>query len=578
MEAAGLMDNFPCVVVRGICDYADSHKNKRWQPYAAATAAAYAKELLGVIDAQGVDELQPARQVSATTQSSFHNNSGFQLGYNHGSIGNIYIGSNSQLEQTKSGPEPFSTTPFVEDEDFIDRGDVLDQVHTRCSRPGARIALVGLGGVGKSQLAIHYSCQVRKRSKSTWVFWIHASSRARFEEGYKTIADRLGLVKSDDHQADILQLVRNWLCEERNGRWVMVVDNADNAATFYDHHKEEPIGQISAQSEKSRSLATFLPQTLNGSFLFTSRSEDVATQLTGHIRNVIKIGPMDEKEGMALLLKKLEGGACRKDDDTSNLLLLQALDYMPLAITQAAAYINRRGPLGSVEKYVKLFRKSEKSRMSLLNEVAGDLRRDDSAYNSIIVTWQISFEQINDARPSAANLLSLMSFFNRQGIPGFLLQSWRTQYSSGSHTLSGHSSDASDDSDKYSTCSSDVSNEDDPEFVEDITTLRNYCLISVEKDDTTFEMHRLVQLSTRSWLKKHNRVDLWRGRFLAALSANFPTGDFENWEKCQALFPHAEAAEAEKPHDQESLHDLMIALKNAAWYAFESAKIEANLT
>jgi nucleoside phosphorylase len=49
MEAAGLMDDFPCLVVRGICDYADSHKNKRWQGYAAATAAAYAKELLSII-------------------------------------------------------------------------------------------------------------------------------------------------------------------------------------------------------------------------------------------------------------------------------------------------------------------------------------------------------------------------------------------------------------------------------------------------------------------------------------------------------------------------------------------------
>jgi nucleoside phosphorylase len=51
------MDSFPCLVIRGICDYADSHKNKRWQPYAAATAAAYAKELLGVVKKQGVDEL-----------------------------------------------------------------------------------------------------------------------------------------------------------------------------------------------------------------------------------------------------------------------------------------------------------------------------------------------------------------------------------------------------------------------------------------------------------------------------------------------------------------------------------------
>jgi nucleoside phosphorylase len=46
MEAAGLMNHFRCAVIRGICDYADTHKRKRWQPYAAATAAAYAKELL----------------------------------------------------------------------------------------------------------------------------------------------------------------------------------------------------------------------------------------------------------------------------------------------------------------------------------------------------------------------------------------------------------------------------------------------------------------------------------------------------------------------------------------------------
>jgi nucleoside phosphorylase len=51
MEAAGLMNSFPCLVIRGICDYADSHKNKRWQPYAAATAAAYAKEVLSIIPA-----------------------------------------------------------------------------------------------------------------------------------------------------------------------------------------------------------------------------------------------------------------------------------------------------------------------------------------------------------------------------------------------------------------------------------------------------------------------------------------------------------------------------------------------
>jgi len=61
MEAAGLMDNFPCLIIRGICDYSDTHKNKRWQPYAAATAAAYAKELLEII---------PKTQVTSTKEAA----------------------------------------------------------------------------------------------------------------------------------------------------------------------------------------------------------------------------------------------------------------------------------------------------------------------------------------------------------------------------------------------------------------------------------------------------------------------------------------------------------------------------
>jgi len=59
MEAAGLMDDFPCLVVRGICDYADSHKSKIWQPYAAMVAACYTKELLNVVPGRHVTSTPP---------------------------------------------------------------------------------------------------------------------------------------------------------------------------------------------------------------------------------------------------------------------------------------------------------------------------------------------------------------------------------------------------------------------------------------------------------------------------------------------------------------------------------------
>lgn len=70
MEAAGLMNDFPCLVIRGICDYADSHKNDRWQRYAAATAAAFAIELLGVVLPQQVQEMQKATEVMQSLQDS----------------------------------------------------------------------------------------------------------------------------------------------------------------------------------------------------------------------------------------------------------------------------------------------------------------------------------------------------------------------------------------------------------------------------------------------------------------------------------------------------------------------------
>jgi hypothetical protein len=83
MEAAGLMDRFPCLVIRGICDYADSHKNKRWQPYAAATAAAYAKELLYFIPGNQVMSTRTALDVTEADSSTSEMLAGPNGAYRH---------------------------------------------------------------------------------------------------------------------------------------------------------------------------------------------------------------------------------------------------------------------------------------------------------------------------------------------------------------------------------------------------------------------------------------------------------------------------------------------------------------
>ncbi|CEO59881.1 Putative WD domain-containing protein [Penicillium brasilianum] len=71
MEAAGLLNNFPCSVIRGICDYADSHKNKEWQGYAAAVAAAYAKELPLVVPTDQIATNPTARDTLANSARRF---------------------------------------------------------------------------------------------------------------------------------------------------------------------------------------------------------------------------------------------------------------------------------------------------------------------------------------------------------------------------------------------------------------------------------------------------------------------------------------------------------------------------
>ncbi|KAI1195644.1 hypothetical protein F5X97DRAFT_326305 [Nemania serpens] len=106
MEAAGLMDVFPCLVIRGISDYSDSHKNDTWQSYAAATAASYAREILlnlpkqttpppsgtpNPVKANDTDSLSEARDSRHyAVFSGTGNNSGLQLAHNQGSMTNNF--------------------------------------------------------------------------------------------------------------------------------------------------------------------------------------------------------------------------------------------------------------------------------------------------------------------------------------------------------------------------------------------------------------------------------------------------------------------------------------------------------
>ena len=90
------------------------------------------------------------------------------------------------------------------------------------------------------------------------MFWVHANTRVRFEEEYKTIADKLGLARPATSQADVPQLVKNWLCEETNNRWIMVMNNADDA-TIFKSKIQEAVENTGSQSTVFPSLENFIP-------------------------------------------------------------------------------------------------------------------------------------------------------------------------------------------------------------------------------------------------------------------------------------------------------------------------------
>ncbi len=120
----------------------------------------------------------------------------------------------------------------------------------------------------------------------------------------------------------------------------------------------------------------------------------------------------------------------------------------------------------------------------------------------------------------------------------------------------------------------DVDRDSELEFEEDLATLRSYCLITTDIEGNTFEMHRLVQFATRRWLEVYKHLDWWRQKFLIALSAEYPTGDFEQWSRCEVLFPHAEVAAMDEPGDKESLQNWSRVLTKAAWYAWARGRYE----
>ncbi|KAJ5510416.1 Tetratricopeptide-like helical [Penicillium expansum] len=480
--------------------------------------------------------------------SFYGNNSGLQIGVHTGPI-------NLPPEQPETPTNPLSTVPFPRDEEFVSRDVLLRKVHEKGLVPGSRIALVGLGGVGKSQLAIEYSHQIRAQSPTTWVFWVHGSNESRFEQSFRDIADQVKIPGRRDPQINIFKLVENWFQDQKIGKWICILDNVDD---------DQLLSMRNSTNASKKPLLGYIPRSQNGYVIITSRSREVALKLVDH-KGIIEVNPMESSEALELLQRKLgQPGEIQQSEIQESEQLVDTLEFMPLAIVQAASYIRNRAPRYSVSQYLTDFRKSDREATKLLKKEAGHVYRDWEAKNSILVTWQMSFDYIRQTKPSAADLLSLMSFFDRQGIPENLVRP-RPQANYGSRSTLEPLSDSSD---------GEISESDTgPDFEDDVITLRDYSFISIS-ENSTFTMHRLVQLTTRAWLKSHGEIDQWKNQSISTLFDVFPdTGEYKDWERCRLLFPHVKSSMLQPPTSAESQRRWATLLYRGAWYAWLSSNV-----
>jgi hypothetical protein len=271
----------------------------------------------------------------------------------------------------------------------------------------------------------------------------------------------------DDPKADLLQLVKDWLQDKKNGRWFMVIDNADNNAEFFETGKEPlHLPLLAGGKTTLKKLAAYVPSCTNGSILVTSRNKETAVNFAIK-KGRIEVKKMGDEESKDLLSSILTEGSYSQDDLEH---LGSLLDYLPLALGQAAAYIEAQSC--SVAMYIAMFNESKDSALQLLSKGFAAEGRDQDIPNAVAISWMLSFDPIRQHNPRAANILSLMTFFDRQAIPESLLK----------------------DTNETSLSSTGA-----------IGKLLAFSLITKNVISTQYDVHRIAHLISQAW-KIKNRL------------------------------------------------------------------------
>jgi tetratricopeptide (TPR) repeat protein len=337
--------------------------------------------------------------------------------------------------------------------------------------------------MGKTQLVLSFVYAIQEEHSDISIFWIPALSAETFSQAMKEIAGLLRIHVAEGSGQDVRPLVKQRLSAPNVDKWLLVVDNADDFDVV-------------------NGLLQFLPMSDEGITVFTTRTAKVAQQVARS--NVITLQKPAQDEAKELLRKALVREQDLGDVESINTLLAE-LDCLPLAITQAAGYLNINSI--PISEYVRLLQSADQENLVyLMKTEIRDNTRYEQAASAVATTWIVSFRQIVATDSVAADLLQFMSCIEWKAIPYSLLPTVEPE----ARTRNA------------------------------IGTLHSYSFLSTRADGMTYDMHRLVHLASRIWARDSGRTAEIQAEAIAHVSVRFPNGEWENRETWRAYMPHAE--------------------------------------
>ena len=424
--------------------------------------------------------------------------------------------ANSIRHNTLQGPH--FLVPYLRNLNFVGFQGILHQLRMfsdPSNGSSSTAALCGLGGSGKSQIALEHAYWYKLNYPASSVFWLDASSPEQLRSCLEMAAAHCGLSRPDDTSTVVLERLDRWLLDRNNGHWLMIVDGVNDKKIMLGPSDDDQLSQRGTNRSLllSKIVCYRTSAVPHGKVLFTTNNRSLGNMLAAQ-ELLLQVHDMKPQDACTLMRKQLEADVlanssaknqCITWNDNDLELLAEQLGYLPLTLAQAAAYIRQNQM--SVQSYLQLMMNNDLEMIVLLeNDFLADSAGGHSS-KAIVSTWKIGFDWIEANHKGAAEMLSLMAFFEPRQVPLVLLNHFQPS--------------------------------DRQPISQLIRVLVECSFISADSSNTMFDMHRLVQVALRKRLSALRMEKTWALEALKLLSYQFPDVKYKTWQSSAVMLPHA---------------------------------------